>query len=181
MVGRNDPALEDDGESRWVACPSLWRRVLACRVAELALIRIQRAAPSVRCRPRCRGCTGRSTNQKVPPSADGGAAVGCGWAFRLAEWLADVVVPALAQGASDDDLVGALDQYREAHRFAEAHDEVGRIEALARPATPAQRAMMAAATSDPDVARQLGLFAMRVTPAPPLAGAEPAAILAQRW
>lgn len=95
-------------------------------------------------------------------ASDPTPAVGCGWAFRSAEWLADAVVPVLSAVASDADLATALARYCDAHRFAEEHDDVGRIDALARPAGPQQRAMMAAATHDPDIARLLGLVAMRV-------------------
>ena len=96
-------------------------------------------------------------------ASDPTPAVGCGWAFRSAEWLADAVVPVLADdGASDADLAAALVRYCDAHAFAEEHDEVGRIDALARPAPPGQRAIMAAASHDPEIARRLGLVAMRV-------------------
>jgi len=97
-------------------------------------------------------------------ASDPTPAVGCGWAIRSAEWLADAVVPVLAGGASDADLAAALARYCDAHRFAEEHDDVGRIEALAQPSAPGQQAMTAAAFHDPDIARRLGLFAMRAVP-----------------
>ena len=95
-------------------------------------------------------------------ASDPTPAVGCGWAFRSAEWLADAVIPVLAGGAGDADLAAALARYCDAHRFAEEHDDLGRMDALARPATRGQQAIMALARHDPEVARLLGLVAMRV-------------------
>ncbi|MFI8520873.1 NAD(P)/FAD-dependent oxidoreductase [Streptomyces sp. NPDC085481] len=94
-------------------------------------------------------------------SSDPVPAVGCGWAFRSAAWLADATAEPLAQGG---DLHRALRGYRRAHRFIDAYDAVGRREALARPPNSLQRAIRTAAVSDPDVSRRLALFAMRAAP-----------------
>ncbi|MFF5701117.1 NAD(P)/FAD-dependent oxidoreductase [Streptomyces sp. NPDC012794] len=88
-------------------------------------------------------------------------AVGCGWAFRSAAWLADATAESLAQGR---DLHRALRVYRRAHRFIDAYDTLGRREALARPPGPLQRAVRAAAVSDPYISRRLAVFAMRAAP-----------------
>lgn len=88
-------------------------------------------------------------------------AVGCGWAFRSAAWLADATAEPLAQGR---DLHRALRGYRRAHRFIDAYDSVGRKEALARPPGSLQRAIRTAAVSNPDISRRLAAFAMRAAP-----------------
>ncbi|MFJ3921485.1 FAD-dependent oxidoreductase [Streptomyces sp. NPDC090022] len=85
-------------------------------------------------------------------------AVGCGWAFRSAVWLADATAGPLAQGR---DLRQSLRGYRRARRFIDAYDALGRREALAGPPNPLQRAIRTAAVSDPDISRRLALFAMR--------------------
>ncbi len=85
-------------------------------------------------------------------------AVGCGWAFRSAAWLVDATAGPLAGGGN---LRRALASYRRAHRFIEKYDDLGRKEALAAPANTIQRAVTAAAVSDPDIARRLATFAMR--------------------
>ncbi len=88
-------------------------------------------------------------------------AVGCGWAFRAGEWLADSTTTALL-GA--EPIEPALARFREAYRFAREHDDVGREDARGLPMTTQQLALRAAATSDRDVAHRLYLFAMRVIP-----------------
>lgn len=88
-------------------------------------------------------------------------AVGCGWAFRSAAWLADATAESLAQGR---DPHRALRGYRRAHRFIDAYDALGRREALARPPSPLQRAVRAAAVSDPCISRRLAVFATRAAP-----------------
>jgi 2-polyprenyl-6-methoxyphenol hydroxylase-like FAD-dependent oxidoreductase len=88
-------------------------------------------------------------------------AVGCGWAFRSAAWLADATAEALRGGG---DLRRALRGYRRAHRFIERYDDLGRREALARPANALQRAVRSAAVSDPYIARRAALFGMRAAP-----------------
>jgi 2-polyprenyl-6-methoxyphenol hydroxylase-like FAD-dependent oxidoreductase len=85
-------------------------------------------------------------------------AVGCGWAFRSASWLVDATAETLADGGN---LSRALRSYRRAHRFIEKYDDLGRREALAAPPNAVQRAVRAAAVSDPDTARRLAMFAMR--------------------
>jgi 2-polyprenyl-6-methoxyphenol hydroxylase-like FAD-dependent oxidoreductase len=85
-------------------------------------------------------------------------AVGCGWAFRSATWLADATAEALRGGG---DLRRALRTYRRAHRFIEQYDDLGRREALGRPANALQRAVRAAAVSDPEIARRVAMFGMR--------------------
>jgi 2-polyprenyl-6-methoxyphenol hydroxylase-like FAD-dependent oxidoreductase len=85
-------------------------------------------------------------------------AVGCGWAFRSAAWLADATAETLARGG---DLRPALRSYRRAHRFIDKYDDLGRREALATPPDRLQRAVYAAAVTDPDIARRLAMFAMR--------------------
>ena len=88
-------------------------------------------------------------------------AVGCGWALRSAEWLVDATLPALA---GDEELGRALLHYRRAHRFIDRYDELGRHEARALPPNLIQRAVRTAAVDDPELARRIGLFAMRAAP-----------------
>ena len=88
-------------------------------------------------------------------------AVGCGWAFRSAAWLADATAETLSEGG---DLSRALRSYRRAHRFIEKYDDLGRQEALAPPPNAIQRAVRTAAVTDPHVARRLTMFAMRAAP-----------------
>jgi len=85
-------------------------------------------------------------------------AVGCGWAFRSAAWLADATTEALLNGG---DLSRALRSYRRAHRIIEKYDDIGRQDALANPPNALQRVVRAAAVSDPDIARRIALFSMR--------------------
>jgi 2-polyprenyl-6-methoxyphenol hydroxylase-like FAD-dependent oxidoreductase len=88
-------------------------------------------------------------------------AVGCGWAFRAAEWLVEATAPALRNGG---DLDRSLARYRKALRFIERHDAIGRQDARARPMNPLQRAIGIAAAHDRKVARATYLFAMRAVP-----------------
>ncbi|MFJ2824623.1 NAD(P)/FAD-dependent oxidoreductase [Streptomyces toxytricini] len=94
-------------------------------------------------------------------SSDPVPAVGCGWAFRSAAWLADATAEPLARGG---DLRRAVLGYRRAHRFIDKYDALGRREALARPPGALQRTVRRAAVSDPDIARRLATFAMRAAP-----------------
>ncbi|MFJ8212597.1 FAD-dependent oxidoreductase [Streptomyces sp. NPDC096033] len=94
-------------------------------------------------------------------SSDPVPAVGCGWAFRSAAWLADATAEPLAWG---HDLRQGLRSYRRAHRFIDKYDALGRREARARPPSALQRAIRTAAVSDPDIARRLAAFAMRAAP-----------------
>ena len=88
-------------------------------------------------------------------------AVGCGWAFRSAEWLTDATVPALKGQKS---LRAGLRAYERRHRFIARHDRLIRADARGRPANPVQRAIRQAAVHDPDIASRLGRFSMRATP-----------------
>jgi 2-polyprenyl-6-methoxyphenol hydroxylase-like FAD-dependent oxidoreductase len=88
-------------------------------------------------------------------------AVGCGWAFRAAEWLVEATAPALRSGG---DLDRALAGYRKALRFVERHDAIGRQDARARPMNRLQRTIRLAAAHDRTVARATYLFAMRAVP-----------------
>jgi menaquinone-9 beta-reductase len=88
-------------------------------------------------------------------------AVGCGWAFRAAEWLVDSTVPAL-RGRVSMRRAGAA--YRRRLRFIRGHDRLAREAALAEPMNPVQRMVMRAATVDPYVARRAYLMSMRAIP-----------------
>jgi menaquinone-9 beta-reductase len=88
-------------------------------------------------------------------------AVGCGWALRGAEWLVDATLPALTGGA---DLRRCLRRYRRHRRFIDRYDDLGRRDARALPPNRIQRAVRAAAVRDPELARRVGLFAMRAAP-----------------
>ncbi len=85
-------------------------------------------------------------------------AVGCGWAFRSAVWLADATAGPLRDGGN---LRGALRRYRRAHRFIDKYDDLGRQDALANPPNALQRAIRTAAVTDPWIARRLAAFGMR--------------------
>jgi 2-polyprenyl-6-methoxyphenol hydroxylase-like FAD-dependent oxidoreductase len=88
-------------------------------------------------------------------------AVGCGWAFRSAEWLTDTTIPAL-QGHTS--LRAGLHAYARRHRFIAHHDRLIRTDARGRPPNPIQRAIRQAALHDPDIATRLGRFSMRAGP-----------------
>jgi 2-polyprenyl-6-methoxyphenol hydroxylase-like FAD-dependent oxidoreductase len=88
-------------------------------------------------------------------------AVGCGWAFRAAEWLVSSTAPAL-QGS--ERMSRALSAYRRSLRFIESHDRMARREALAQPMNPIQRMIVRAAHVDPDIRRRTYLFGMRAVP-----------------
>ena len=88
-------------------------------------------------------------------------AVGCGWAFRSAEWLADATAPALL---GEGDLQAALRRYRRAHRVIERYDTLARADARALPPNRVQRLIRTAAATDAEVARRLRLFSMRAGP-----------------
>ncbi|GGU34223.1 FAD-dependent oxidoreductase [Lentzea flava] len=85
-------------------------------------------------------------------------AVGCGWAFRSAAWLAEATTGPLRDGG---DLRPALRQYRRAHRFIDRYDDLGRQDALARPPAALRRVIRAAGVTDPWIARRLAMFGMR--------------------
>ena len=88
-------------------------------------------------------------------------AVGCGWAFRSAAWLAAATAEPLA---GRGDVQRGLRAYRRAHRFIEKYDDLGRQEARALPPHPIQQAVRRAAVADPEIARRLAAFAMRAEP-----------------
>jgi 2-polyprenyl-6-methoxyphenol hydroxylase-like FAD-dependent oxidoreductase len=88
-------------------------------------------------------------------------AVGCGWAFRAAEWLAECLTPALRDTVP---MRSAAAAYRRRLRFILRHDRLARQAALGRPANPVQRALVRAAAVDPDIGRRAYLFAMRASP-----------------
>ena len=88
-------------------------------------------------------------------------AVGCTWAFRSAESLADATIPALQAHAR---LGPALRDYRRRHRFIDRHDRLIRADARGGRANPIQRALRQAAPHDPEIASRLGRFAMRAVP-----------------
>ncbi|GIH25054.1 FAD-dependent oxidoreductase [Acrocarpospora phusangensis] len=89
-------------------------------------------------------------------------AVGCGWAFRGAEWLVESTAPALLGGG---DLQAGVAAYRKALGFVIDHDRYGRRDALARPSNPVEKLIARAALRDPELARRVYLFAMRSIPA----------------
>lgn len=83
-------------------------------------------------------------------AADPVGAVGCGWAFQSADWLAAALAPALA---GEEPLARGLRRYRRRHRrelFGHwlATSDVAR----ARPLSPPERLLMSAATRDPKLA-----------------------------
>jgi flavin-dependent dehydrogenase len=88
-------------------------------------------------------------------------AVGCGWAFRAAEWLVESTAGALRGEAS---MRSAGTAYRRRLRFILGHDRLARQAALAGPANPVQRTIFRAATVDPYVRRRAYLFSMRAIP-----------------
>ena len=91
-------------------------------------------------------------------SSDPVPAVGCGWAFRSAEFLADSVIPAFDGRTS---MRAALRAYRRKHRFIDGHDRLLRTDARGHGPNPVQRAIRRAALHDDDIATRLGRFGMR--------------------
>lgn len=89
-------------------------------------------------------------------------AVGCGWAFRGGEWLADAFAPALLGSAS---MRRAAARYRRALRFVEGHDKLARQTALAAPPTRLEQLIESAATHDPVIAWRMRAFGSRLIPA----------------
>lgn len=94
-------------------------------------------------------------------SSDPVPAVGCGWALRSAEWLADATIPAL-QGRGS--IAAGLRTYRRARRFLDGHDRLLRADARGREPNPMQLALRRAALLDEETARRFGRFAMRADP-----------------
>ena len=101
------------------------------------------------------------TGEDAALTGDPQPAVGCGWAFRGAEWLVSATAPAL-QG--NGRMSRALSAYRRSLRFIENHDRMARREALAQPMNPIQRMIVGAANVDPDIRRRVYLFGMRAMP-----------------
>jgi 2-polyprenyl-6-methoxyphenol hydroxylase-like FAD-dependent oxidoreductase len=88
-------------------------------------------------------------------------AVGCGWAFRGAEWLVEATLPALRGEAS---MRRAAAAYRRRLKFIRGHDSLARQAALAGPMNPVQRMVLRAATVDRHVGRRAYLMSMRAIP-----------------
>lgn len=88
-------------------------------------------------------------------------AVGCGWAFRSADWLAEATIPALLEGRS---LHPGLRAYKRRHRFIDRHDRLIRSDARANGPNALQRTLRAAARDDPKTASKLARFSMRAIP-----------------
>jgi 2-polyprenyl-6-methoxyphenol hydroxylase-like FAD-dependent oxidoreductase len=85
--------------------------------------------------------------------------IGCGWAFQSAEWLADEVGPALAEG---DGIDAALERYRRLHfRRLAPHQMQMSSFASGRPTNFLERLMWRAAPRDPEVLRALEKVASR--------------------
>jgi 2-polyprenyl-6-methoxyphenol hydroxylase-like FAD-dependent oxidoreductase len=103
--------------------------------------------------------------------------VGCGWALQSAEWLADSVGPAL-RGA--EPLAGGLARYRRRHRRElRGHAFFINDYATGRRFNPIERAMMAAAVSDPEVAAVFDAYATRqIKPSRMIAALTPRTIAA---
>ncbi|WP_219463049.1 NAD(P)/FAD-dependent oxidoreductase [Nonomuraea rhizosphaerae] len=103
-------------------------------------------------------------------------AVGCGWAFRAAEWLVTCTAPALRSGTDPD--AGSA-SYRQALRFIEEHDRLGRQDAQGKPMNAVQRLIARAAMRDPEIGRRVYLFSMRATPVKALIN--PGTLLRALW
>jgi 2-polyprenyl-6-methoxyphenol hydroxylase-like FAD-dependent oxidoreductase len=88
-------------------------------------------------------------------------AVGCGWAFRGAEWLVESTLPALRGEGSTRRAAAA---YRRRLRFIRRHDSLARQAALAGPMNPVQRMVLRAAAVDKHVGRRAYLLSMRAIP-----------------
>lgn len=93
-------------------------------------------------------------------AADPVGAIGCGWAFQSAEWLADSLAPALG---GEEPLFSGLRRFRRRHRRALlGHFLVTSDAARAKPLTPPERLMFSAATRDPRLAAHVEAFAARL-------------------
>jgi menaquinone-9 beta-reductase len=88
-------------------------------------------------------------------------AVGCGWAFRSGEWLADATSPALTGTLS---LRRGLARYRRAHRFIDQHDRLCRSESRAEPPGGPERLILRGMTRDAELRRAVYLLRMRAVP-----------------
>jgi len=93
-------------------------------------------------------------------AADPVGAIGCGWAFQSAEWLADAIAPALA---GDEPLARGLRRYRRRHRRGLlGHYLVTSGSARAKPMSPPERLIFSAAVHDPKLAALIEALAARM-------------------
>ncbi len=101
--------------------------------------------------------------------------VGCGWAFEMAELLADSVAPALL---GDGSLERGLRRYRRRHaRWLGPHARMIERYAVPRPLDPVERLLFSTATRDEKVAEVMNLFGTRsIGPARMIATALPRAL-----
>ncbi|HEY2181939.1 MAG TPA: NAD(P)/FAD-dependent oxidoreductase [Solirubrobacteraceae bacterium] len=109
--------------------------------------------------------------------------VGCGWALQSAEWLADSVSPALAEGdrsADDRELARGLARYRRRHaRALRGHAAMIYDFAGGRKFNPGERLLFSAATFDEGMARVTEAFGSRnIGPARMLLTGAPRALVA---
>jgi 2-polyprenyl-6-methoxyphenol hydroxylase-like FAD-dependent oxidoreductase len=107
--------------------------------------------------------------------------VGCGWAFQSAEWLADSVAPALADGSarSGAGLERGLKRYRRRHGLAlRGHATLMYNYAGGRKFNPGEKMLFAAAARDERLARTFEAFGARsIGPARMFATTLPRALL----
>jgi menaquinone-9 beta-reductase len=108
-------------------------------------------------------CRGLALIGDAATASDPVPAVGCGWAFRTADWLATSTAPALLSG-DERDLRRGLRQYRRNRAIVDRYDRLARTDAKGRPFNPVQRALFDAAEHDADVAGRLARFAARSVP-----------------
>jgi flavin-dependent dehydrogenase len=94
-------------------------------------------------------------------SSDPLAAVGCGWAFQSAEWLADNTVEALL--AENDDLLDkALVQYSKVHESSlDPHQSAIAGFSTGRPYNSLEKMLYKGATLDPTISNALELLISR--------------------
>ena len=86
-------------------------------------------------------------------------AIGCGWAFQSAEWLAEALSPALA---GEHALAHGLRKYRRRHRRELlGHSLVAAEFARGKPPALPERLMFSAAARDPLLAAHTEAFAAR--------------------
>jgi flavin-dependent dehydrogenase len=102
--------------------------------------------------------------------------IGCGWALQSGEWLADSVAPGLR---GEEPLARGLRRYGRAHkRHLSGHARMINDYATGRAMNRGERAIFAAATRDPKVARTFDRFGSRqIGPARMLATALPRAVV----
>lgn len=95
-------------------------------------------------------------------AADPVWAIGCGWAFQTAAWLADAVGPALRSGTA---LGEALARYARTRKSQiGGHQRFLALAAASSKPNPIQRLMLSAAVRDRRTARLLHAFAAREIP-----------------